>query len=120
MLSTAVLLLWFITVFVAKDFFVCLFEVSLVTSFLERGCSPGSPHVLCLVQFHDVSIFVPFDAVNWIWNLILLVPDHCVKAFSRLLFNIFMPPTSKKLNWHIGFGLSVCPFVTLFEACHIL
>ena len=39
-----------------------------------------------------------------------------------------MPPTSKTLRGHIGFGLSVrssvraspCPFVTLFDACHTL
>ena len=27
---------------------------------------------------------------------------------------------SKKLTGHIGFGLSMCPFVMLFDACHIL
>ena len=35
-----------------------------------------------------------------------------------------MPPTSKELEAHIAFGLCVrpclCPFVTLFDACHIL
>ena len=37
---------------------------------------------------------------------------------------VIIPPTSKKLIEHIGFGLSVrpsvCPFVMLFDACHIL
>ena len=37
---------------------------------------------------------------------------------------IIMPPTSKKLTEHIVFGLSVpvsvCSFVTLFDACRIL
>ena len=35
-----------------------------------------------------------------------------------------LPPTSKKLEGHIALGLcirpSVCPLVTLFDACHIL
>ena len=31
-----------------------------------------------------------------------------------------MPPTSKKLRGHIGFGLSVRPSLTIFYACHIL
>ena len=48
-----------------------------------------------------------------------IVPDE-----SKLIYaiNIFMPPTSKKLRGHIGFGLSVPirhgPFVTLFDAYH--
>ena len=56
------------------------------------------------------------------------------KELSPWLFTcaVFMLPTSKKLTGHIGFGLSVrpsvrvcvrasmCPFVTLFDACHVL
>ena len=48
-------------------------------------------------------------------TIVEIVPDES-KLFYAI--NIFMPPTSKKLTGHIGFGLSVPirPFVTLFDA----
>ena len=50
-------------------------------------------------------------------TILEIVPDE-----SKLIYaiDIFMPPTSKKLRGHIGFGLSVPirPFVTLFDAYH--
>ena len=44
----------------------------------------------------------------------LLIPDQFI---YDPLFALFMPPTSKKFEGHIASGgLSVRPFVTLFDA----
>ena len=50
----------------------------------------------------------------------------CTSSKCRLFFwsfgsnNLIMPPTLKKLKGHLGFGLSLCPFKSLFDACYIL
>ena len=38
-----------------------------------------------------------------------MVEGHSVLQTPFLVKTIFMPPTSKKLRRHIGFGPSVCP-----------
>ena len=45
-----------------------------MTTYLGKSCSFGSP----CVTFVNVCQFFPFGLESKMWDLIVLVPDHCL------------------------------------------
>ena len=65
-----------------------------MTTCLGKCCSFS---FLC-VSFVNVHEFLcvcasfPFGFEGGMWNLIVLIPDHCLSIYLPLLLSVFMPP----------------------------
>ena len=112
--------------------------ISIISS-LVGWCSGSNPFLrednLCSDPQHLKEEREALLTVPVVWNRCLskalgtesLATFYTYFLSSHLFLltgSLIMPPTSKKLKGHIGFGLSVrasvCPFESLFDACHFL
>ena len=57
---------------------------------------------------------VTFSTNIWNDKLYCLRNNQASPAYQSLYLSIFMPPTLKKLEGHIAFGLSVCVCVCVY------
>ena len=92
---------------------------------LRSAWADAHTHFVGFVMLRLVFLYpsIPHFLANTFWRYrVLYALCKALNTASQLVKNchwiiVIMPPTSKKLTGHIGFGLSVrpsvCPFVTL-------
>ena len=64
-----------------------------MTTYLGKSCSFGLPRVPFVMPSIYVFSYFPFGFEGRIWDLIVLVPDHCLSFYLEIIISFIKVQT---------------------------